>query len=118
MRSIDCERTAGGDRSWAADGGGRLTSETGGNAETYRIALTSAGGAIAAAECAVDPESSDLLYALVRPSGHHAQSSQNDGFCFFNNVAARPAPATTATGTRPTNSSIRFSRRRIPTSYS
>ncbi|WP_425499816.1 class II histone deacetylase [Natrinema caseinilyticum] len=78
-------------RSWAADGGGRLTSETGGNAETYRAALTSAGGAIGAAERAVDPGSSDLPYALVRPSGHHAQTAQSDGFCFFNNVAVAAA---------------------------
>ncbi|SER69588.1 arginase family protein [Natrinema salaciae] len=78
-------------RSWADDGGGRLTAETGGNAETYRAAATAAGGAIAAAEHAADPGTSALPYALVRPSGHHAQSSQSDGFCFFNNVAVAAA---------------------------
>ena len=28
-----------------------------------------------------------MPYACVRPSGHHAQPAQADGFCFFNNVA-------------------------------
>jgi len=77
-------------REWAADGGGRLTPETGGNAETYRAALTAAGGAVGAAERAVDADS-EVPYALVRPSGHHAQSAQADGFCFFNNVAVAAA---------------------------
>ncbi|MGQ3413734.1 class II histone deacetylase [Natrinema sp. LN54] len=78
-------------RTWAEDGGGRLTTETGGNAETYRAALTAAGGAVAAAEHAVTADRSDVPYALVRPSGHHAQPSQSDGFCFFNNVAVAAA---------------------------
>jgi acetoin utilization deacetylase AcuC-like enzyme len=75
---------------WAAGGGGRLTPETGGNAETYRAAVTAAGGAVAAAERAVDVDDG-VPYALVRPSGHHAQSAQADGFCFFNNVAVAAA---------------------------
>ncbi len=78
-------------REWAAGGGGRLTPETGGNAETYRAALTAAGGAVAAAERAVDAGLPEVPYALVRPSGHHAQPAQADGFCFFNNVAVAAA---------------------------
>lgn len=78
-------------RDWAANGGGRLTTETGGNAETYRAARTAAGGAIAAAEHAVDADRRDLPYALVRPSGHHAQPDRADGFCFFNNAAVAAA---------------------------
>ena len=78
-------------REWAARGGGRITSETGGNAETYRAAVIAAGCAVAAAEHAVDAGASEVPYALVRPSGHHAQSSQTDGFCFFNNVAVAAA---------------------------
>lgn len=77
-------------RTWAAEGGGRLTPDTGGNAETYRAAVTAAGGAVAAAERALEADS-EVPYALVRPSGHHAQSGQADGFCFFNNVAVAAA---------------------------
>jgi len=78
-------------RDWAAAGGGRLTPETGGNRETYRAAKVSAGGAVAAAERAVDAGLPEVPYALVRPSGHHAQRAQSDGFCFFNNVAVAAA---------------------------
>ena len=78
-------------REWAADGGGRLTPETGGTAETYRAAVTAAGGAVAAAEQAVDAGRPEVPYALVRPSGHHAQPAQADGFCFVNNVAVAAA---------------------------
>lgn len=74
-------------REWAAAGGGRRTAETGGNRETYRAAVTAAGAAIAAAERAVERGLPEVPYALVRPSGHHAQPAQTDGFCFFNNVA-------------------------------
>jgi acetoin utilization deacetylase AcuC-like enzyme len=74
-------------REWATTGGGRLTEETGGNRETFRAALTAAGSAIGAAEHALDTGLPEVPYALVRPSGHHAQPSQADGFCFFNNVA-------------------------------
>ncbi|WP_336037080.1 class II histone deacetylase [Halobacterium yunchengense] len=78
-------------RDWAAGGGGRLTTETGGNAETYRAARVAAGGATAAARRAVDAGLPEVPYALVRPSGHHAQPDRADGFCFFNNVAVAAA---------------------------
>jgi len=74
-------------REWAAAGGGRLTAETGGNRETYRAALAAAGDAVAAAERAVEEGLPEVPYALVRPSGHHAQPDRADGFCFFNNAA-------------------------------
>lgn len=74
-------------REWATAGGGRLTEDTGGNRETFRAALTAAGSAVGAAEHALDTGLPDVSYALVRPSGHHAQPTQADGFCFFNNVA-------------------------------
>ena len=76
---------------WSAAGGGRLTPETGGNAATSRAATVAAGGALAAAERAVDAGRREVPYALVRPSGHHAQSDRADGFCFFNNVAVAAA---------------------------
>lgn len=78
-------------QSWAADGGGRRSPETGGNAETYRAAVTAAGGAVGAARRAVDEGLPEVPYALVRPSGHHAQPATSDGYCFFNNVAVAAA---------------------------
>lgn len=51
---------------------------------TYEVARLSAGGAIRAAEVAVEGEPS---FALIRPPGHHAGTNSNWGFCFFNNMA-------------------------------
>jgi acetoin utilization deacetylase AcuC-like enzyme len=72
-------------REFCADGGGRLTAETGCNEASYRAARYAAGAAVQAVDHAVSGD--DVPYALVRPSGHHAQPAQADGFCFFNNVA-------------------------------
>ncbi len=49
----------------------------------YDIASLSAGGAIKAAEVALEEPS----FALIRPPGHHAGKNFNGGFCYFNNVA-------------------------------
>jgi len=68
-------------------GGGRLTAETGANDQTFTAARYAAGAAVGAAQRAADSTSTAVPYALVRPSGHHAQPSQADGFCFFNNAA-------------------------------
>ncbi|MFO7926000.1 MAG: class II histone deacetylase [Halobacteriota archaeon] len=68
-------------------GGGRLTAETGANEASYPAARYAAGAALQAAEHAIENDLRNLPYALVRPSGHHAQPAQADGFCFFNNVA-------------------------------
>ena len=73
--------------SFCRDGGGRLTAETGANERTYEVAQYAAGAAIAAAKQAIDPRKKAIPYALVRPSGHHAQPTQADGYCFFNNIA-------------------------------
>ncbi|MFC1919701.1 histone deacetylase family protein [Chloroflexota bacterium] len=51
---------------------------------TYEIALLAAGGAIAAAEQAVEGEA---CFGLIRPPGHHASQDDCWGFCFFNNIA-------------------------------
>lgn len=51
---------------------------------TYEVALLSVGGAIKAAELAVDDEPS---FGLIRPPGHHASPDNCWGFCFFNNLA-------------------------------
>ncbi len=52
--------------------------------EVYSIALLAVGGAIKAAEIALDGEPA---FALIRPPGHHASRGHSWGFCYFNNVA-------------------------------
>ncbi len=51
--------------------------------EIFRVARKAAGGAIKAAEIALETPS----FALIRPPGHHAGRNFNGGFCFFNNMA-------------------------------
>lgn len=68
-------------------GGGRLTTTTGANEASFAAARHAAGAAVSAAEHAIEHGLSSVPYALVRPSGHHAQPAQADGFCFFNNAA-------------------------------
>jgi acetoin utilization deacetylase AcuC-like enzyme len=50
----------------------------------YETAMSAAGGAIAAAELAVNGEPA---FALIRPPGHHASANRAWGLCFFNNMA-------------------------------
>lgn len=71
----------------AAAGGGRIAATTGVSAATPRAVRTAAGTSIAAAERAVRSDPDTVPYALVRPSGHHAQPAQADGYCLVNNVA-------------------------------
>ena len=51
--------------------------------EILSVAKKAAGGAIKAAEIALERPS----FALIRPPGHHAGRTFNGGFCFFNNMA-------------------------------
>lgn len=51
---------------------------------TYEIALLAVGGAIKAAELAMEGKPA---FALIRPPGHHASPSSSWGFCYFNNLA-------------------------------
>ncbi|MXV60681.1 class II histone deacetylase [Natronorubrum sp. JWXQ-INN-674] len=74
-------------RAFCDSGGGRITGGTGANEASYRAARHAAGGAAAAATHALEHGLEDVPYAAVRPSGHHAQPAQADGFCFFNNAA-------------------------------
>lgn len=50
----------------------------------YDAAALSAGGAICAAELAMQGEPA---FALIRPPGHHASANRAWGMCFFNNMA-------------------------------
>ncbi|MCS6764606.1 MAG: histone deacetylase family protein [Candidatus Protistobacter heckmanni] len=56
------------------------------NSATWRAALRSAGGAVAAVD-AVMRGDLDNAFCAARPPGHHAEPDRAMGFCFFNNVA-------------------------------
>jgi Deacetylases, including yeast histone deacetylase and acetoin utilization protein len=63
-----------------------LDFDTGICADSYRIALLAAGGAMAAAD-AVMNKKIDNVFCAVRPPGHHAEQNRARGFCLFNNIA-------------------------------
>jgi len=50
----------------------------------YEIACLAAGGAIKAAQIAME---GDPSFGLIRPPGHHASPDHCWGFCYFNNIA-------------------------------
>ncbi len=52
--------------------------------ETYRLALLAVGGALVAAEEALER---GPCFALIRPPGHHASRCRGAGFCYLNNLA-------------------------------
>lgn len=54
------------------------------DADVFEASLIAAGGAILAADLAMEGRPS---FAAVRPPGHHASPASHWGFCFFNNVA-------------------------------
>ena len=53
---------------------------------SYEIALLAAGGLLKAIDTIMEGKIQNG-FALVRPPGHHAETSRAMGFCFFNNVA-------------------------------
>jgi acetoin utilization deacetylase AcuC-like enzyme len=54
------------------------------NSGTFKAAALAAGGAISAAELAMEGEPA---FALIRPPGHHAAANRAWGMCYFNNMA-------------------------------
>jgi acetoin utilization deacetylase AcuC-like enzyme len=71
---------------YAQQGGGWWDPDTRISTGSYQAALYAAGGSIAAVEAVMKKEVPSA-YALIRPPGHHATSSNAMGFCIFNNVA-------------------------------
>lgn len=82
-------------REKAGSGGGHLDPDTYLNEHSYRAALLSAGGCIAAVDAVLSGRADNAL-AAVRPPGHHATPTRAMGFCLFSNaaIAARHAQQT------------------------
>ncbi|MCP5265760.1 MAG: class II histone deacetylase [Burkholderiaceae bacterium] len=79
------------------EGGGEIGLGANLGADGFDIAALAAGGAIAAVDAVL---SGDVhhAYALIRPSGHHAEPGEAMGFCIFSNVAIAAAHALSARG--------------------
>jgi len=60
--------------------------DTSSNPFTYEAALRGSGGLISGLDMILKDEL-DIVYALPRPPGHHAEADRAMGFCFFNHVA-------------------------------
>lgn len=80
-------------------GGGAVDADTYVGEPSYRAALHAAGGACAVARALMAGET-QLAFAGVRPSGHHAEPDRAMGFCLFNNVAVAAALAIAELGAR------------------
>jgi acetoin utilization deacetylase AcuC-like enzyme len=65
---------------------------------SLNVARRAAGGAIVAAQTAMQNNTS--AFAIVRPPGHHAESSRGMGFCVFNNAAIAARVLQKETGAR------------------
>ncbi|RWS29799.1 histone deacetylase hda2-like protein [Leptotrombidium deliense] len=56
------------------------------NSRTFELAMNSAGCVLNLVESVVNNKLNNG-FALIRPPGHHAMTSEACGYCFFNNVA-------------------------------
>jgi acetoin utilization deacetylase AcuC-like enzyme len=73
-------------RALAEHGGGRIEADTVLSPESFEVAASAAGAAVAATD-AVLTRSDHQALCLIRPPGHHATRDECMGFCLFNNVA-------------------------------
>jgi acetoin utilization deacetylase AcuC-like enzyme len=80
-----------------AFGGGAIDADTFVSEASGRAAYHAAGGACEMVRALVGGET-PLGFAMVRPSGHHAERSRSMGFCLFNNVAIAAQVAISALG--------------------
>jgi acetoin utilization deacetylase AcuC-like enzyme len=64
----------------------RLCHDSYDNYHTYQSAKVSAGSLLSVCK-SVAKKKVDHAFAIIRPPGHHANSEECRGFCFFNNVA-------------------------------
>jgi acetoin utilization deacetylase AcuC-like enzyme len=70
----------------SAAGGGPIDEDTFVGEASWRAAIHASGGACELVRALVAGEAG-TGFALLRPSGHHAERSRAMGFCLFNNVA-------------------------------
>lgn len=63
-----------------------LCHDTYNNKHTFSSSMLSVGGLLNCIQDVLD-EKIKSAFAIIRPPGHHSQSSNCSGFCFFNNVA-------------------------------
>lgn len=78
----------------AEEDGVELGEDARGNRATEQVARAAAGAACAAVDAVLEGRVRNV-YALIRPSGHHAGPDYAMGYCYYNNaaIAARHAQA-------------------------